>query len=303
MAERTDLTSEELDNERENADETEQIRERIEETRQEMGETIHAIEERLSIENISEQVSEQVSEKASEIYQTAKKEVYEATIGKAGEIMKNVGREINKSGVLDKAAQNSLPLFLIALGGGWLYFGDKRKNNRTFSNSGNTRRNTYGSDETNSSMIENAQNKIGDAANSVYDTATGAASSVYDSVGDVADTGVEKIKTISTQARQQYNQQINENPLIVGAVALAVGALVGLALPVTEYEDELMGETRENLISKARSAANDTVEKVKKVAGNSVNVVSEDVADKASQVAQNAADAVSEEAKNQGFLK
>src|SRR5687768_5212301 len=40
---------------------TEHIRQEIEETRNSMGETIDAIQERLSIANISEQVSEQVS--------------------------------------------------------------------------------------------------------------------------------------------------------------------------------------------------------------------------------------------------
>ena len=150
-------------------------------------------------------------------------------------------------------------------------------------------------------MIETAQNKIGGAANSAYDTAAGAASSVYQSVGDAADASVETIGNIGAKAWRQYNQQINENPLIVGAVALAVGAIVGLMIPSSEYEDELMGETRENLVSKARNAANETVEKVKQVAGNAVHAVGEDVAEKVNQVAQNAADTIHEEAQNQGL--
>jgi hypothetical protein len=297
MAEGTDLKAEELNNEQENTDETEQIRERIEETRQEMGETIHALEEKLSFENISEQASE----KASEIYTAAKKEVYEATVGKAGKIMKNIGREINESGILDKAADNTLPLFLITLGAGLLYFNGTRKNNRTSANGGNTRRNLHSGDETDSSMIETAQNKIGGAANSAYDAAAGAANSVYDSVSGITDTTKETIGNLGTKARRQYSQQINENPLVVGAVALAVGAIVGLAIPSTEYEDELLGETRENLVSKARNAASETVEKVKQVAGSAANTVGEDVADKAKQVAQNAADTIGEEAKNKGL--
>lgn len=292
MAEGTDLTNKELDNE-EVTDETEQIREQIEETRQEMGETIHAIEEKLSFENISEQASE----KASEIYQMAKKEVYEATIGKAGKIMKNVGREINESGILDKAADNTLPLFLITLGAGLLYFNSSRRNGRASAGSRNTRRNLHDGGETGSSMLKSAQNTIGGAANSVYN----AADSVYESVGDAAGASVETIGNLGATARRQYNQQINENPLIVGAVALAVGVIVGLSVPSTEYEDELLGETRENLVSKAQNAMNETVEKVKQVAGNAANAVSEDVADKAKQVAQNVADTVNEEAKNQGL--
>src|SRR5688572_25105307 len=45
----------------ETAAQTEQLRSEIEETRASMGSTIDAIQERLSIQNISEQVSEQVN--------------------------------------------------------------------------------------------------------------------------------------------------------------------------------------------------------------------------------------------------
>ena len=301
MAERTDLTDEELNNSPEDSDETEQIRERIEETRQEMGETIQALEEKLSFENISAQVSEQVSETAAEIYQTAKENVYNATIGKAGKIMKNVGKEINRSGILGKAADNTLPLFLISLGAGLLFFNGGRKTKRAFANGGYNKQKFHESDERNSSMIKSAQDKIGGAATTAYDAAAGAASSVYESVGNAAATSYKTIGSLGTKAQRQYDQQINENPLIVGAVALVAGALVGLAIPSTEYEDGLMGETRENLISKARNAASETVEKVKQVAGTAATAAGEDVADKAKQVVQNAADKIGEEAKNQGL--
>ncbi len=290
MAEGTDL-----DNEAKNADETtnetEQIRERIAETRQEMGETINALEEKLSFQNISEQVTEQITEKAAEIYETAKDGVYDATIGKAGEIMKNVGREINKSGILDKATGNPLPLFLITLGAGLLFFGSNQKNNRTTANGGKNGRRSVSGGANDSSIIETTQSKIGGAANSVYD-----------SVGDAADAATKKLGNLGSRARRQYNYQINANPLMIGAVALAAGAMVGLAIPSTEYEDELMGETRQNLVSKAQNAAQETVEKVKQVAGSAAASVSENVREKAEEVVENAVDSMRDEAKNQDLI-
>src|SRR5690349_2004050 len=56
----------------ENTEETEKIREQIVETRQQMGETIDAIQEKLSFSNISEQVKEQVSEQINNVVDTAK---------------------------------------------------------------------------------------------------------------------------------------------------------------------------------------------------------------------------------------
>ncbi|HEX8636892.1 MAG TPA: DUF3618 domain-containing protein, partial [Pyrinomonadaceae bacterium] len=94
-------------------DETDQIREQIEETRSSMSETIDAIQEKLSISNISEQVKEQVSEQITSAFETAKDSVYSATIGKVGEFMKTAGRELSKTEAGRVAKDNPVPLLLI----------------------------------------------------------------------------------------------------------------------------------------------------------------------------------------------
>ena len=48
---------------------------------------------------------------------------------------------------------------------------------------------------------------------------------------------------------------IESQPLVAGLVTAAVGALIGIALPGTRREDELMGGARDNLASQAREAA------------------------------------------------
>jgi len=65
----------------ETPEETEQLKAQIEQTRSQMGETIDAIQDRLSVANISEQVSERVNN----AIETAKDTAYDATIGKAAE--------------------------------------------------------------------------------------------------------------------------------------------------------------------------------------------------------------------------
>ena len=49
---------------------------------------------------------------------------------------------------------------------------------------------------------------------------------------------------------------MEHNPLAVGAVAMAVGAAVGLALPETRREQELMGDARDRVVDNAKSMAN-----------------------------------------------
>src|SRR3954471_13242824 len=77
------------------SDETEHIKAQIEETRSQMGETIDALQEKLSFSNVSEQVSEQVSN----VIESASNSAYDATIGKAVGFMKNLGNDISGSRV------------------------------------------------------------------------------------------------------------------------------------------------------------------------------------------------------------
>jgi uncharacterized protein YjbJ (UPF0337 family) len=90
---------------------------------------------------------------------------------------------------------------------------------------------------------------------------------------------------------------MEENPLAVGAVALALGAAVGLAIPSTQIENRYMGEARNNLLHKAEETARDAVGKVQKVAGE----VTETVKEEAKKVAGQVTETVKEEAKNQGL--
>src|SRR5690349_16045541 len=73
--------------------ETEHIKAQIEETRAQMGETIDALQERLSFSNLSEQVSDHVSN----AIETATNTLYDATVGKAVGYMKNMGDGISNS--------------------------------------------------------------------------------------------------------------------------------------------------------------------------------------------------------------
>lgn len=301
MAERTDL-KENNENNEERTDDTEVIREKIEETRLEMGETINAIEERLSLENISEQVSEKVSEKASEFYESAKDTVYDATINKAGKFMKKAGRELEKSGVVRTVRENPFPLALIALGAGMLYFGGRQDNNRTSDYYAERQRSlTSGGD--NKSTIKKAGSKISSAAGAAYETAANTADSVTDAVSDTAGNAAQKFEDLTQQARRQYDYYIDENPLAVGAVALAAGAIIGLAIPSTDYEDKLMGETRENLVSAAKDKVSVTAEKVKTVAENTVGEIGKEAVNNAKKVADKAIDTVGDQVRKEGLVE
>lgn len=323
----------------EGTEETEQIRAKIEETRSQMGETIDAIQEKLSIQNISDQVKEQVTEHINSALESAKDTVYSATIGnlgKAGKFMQNIGKELSKTEAGKYARKNPFPLVLIGLGIGLLaYEGFGSKNRRSYrysdhDNDNRNRDNRYR--ETGAiSTFKSATGKIGDSASSAYesvssttgnalesvkgaastaygsvtDTAGKAYSSVtdtatkaYSSVTDYAGTAYEKAGEYGHQAREKYDYYIEENPLAVGAVALAVGAAVGLAIPATRYESEVMGEYSSQLLDKAQTAAGGLVDRVKEVAAEAKTTLTEEVKTSLDETKKT----ITAEAKNQGLV-
>jgi ElaB/YqjD/DUF883 family membrane-anchored ribosome-binding protein len=81
----------------------------------------------------------------------------------------------------------------------------------------------------------------------------------------------EYVRNGPTRASSQIQGLMRRNPLAVGAVAAAVGVVVGLALPETERENRLMGETRDDLVERAQEATQNAVEKVKQVAGEAAD--------------------------------
>ena len=59
---------------------------------------------------------------------------------------------------------------------------------------------------------------------------------------------------------------LRESPLTVGALAVGAGAAIGLAVPQTRQEHEVMGEARDTLVEKAQEKAEEAQEKVQRVA-------------------------------------
>ncbi|NVL67957.1 hypothetical protein, partial [Escherichia coli] len=54
---------------------------------------------------------------------------------------------------------------------------------------------------------------------------------------------------------------LRENPLALGAVAIAIGAATGLSLPHTHVEDEWMGDAKDRLLQRAEGYAGEAIHK------------------------------------------
>jgi ElaB/YqjD/DUF883 family membrane-anchored ribosome-binding protein len=254
-------------------EQADQIKGEIEETRSQMGDTIDAIQEKLSFSNLSEQVSEHVTNAV----ETAKDAVYDATVGKAANFMKDLSSDISKSSIVKTAQNNPFPFILIGLGAGLLAyqsFTDKRAGSRTYRGQSRgrefdeLRRDGAVGGNRSSSLVGDARTKLSDvsdsvssAAGTVYEKVTGAVDTAYSGTGEAVSQAYGKVGDAGQAVREQYDHYIEENPLAVGAVALALGAAVGFAIPATQYEGELMGKSRQDLMGKVQDTASGFLDK------------------------------------------
>jgi ElaB/YqjD/DUF883 family membrane-anchored ribosome-binding protein len=138
------------------------------------------------------------------------------------------------------------------------------------------------------SVTERASGLVGRAgatAGQMRDTAAGTVGQAADKAGaalhdarDAAGAATERLAAsahgvqhyahdVTDSARQGLGWLMREQPLVLGAIGLALGAAVGALLPGTEAEDRMMGETRDAMAERAKATAQEGYGRVKETAG------------------------------------
>lgn len=248
---------------------TEELRAEIEDTRADMTQTINEIQERLSPENLMDQVKETVRE--------ATIGKVERVVGQFGETLSGVtepalemagraGNAIKEVGttVADKLYKNPIPVALIGLGVGMLVFRNF-SGGRSYEGTTPSRRPLQG---------RGSDYELGDAGRTPRKqtyraSGEGALNQVKETASDLASRSTEALSNLGTKAKDsasavtsRFERMMHENPLAVGAVAIAAGTAVGLVLPSTRLEDEYIGETGERLVERVEDVARDALGKV-----------------------------------------
>lgn len=155
-------------------------------------------------------------------------------------------------------SNNPIPTILTGIGVAWMAI-QGRSNHPPGYNSSDRYYETgshNGSGSKLSGMRDKASQLKGGLSDSVHragDQAHHLADGARNSAHDMSDRGRHQWERTSNSARNFFE----ENPLAVGAAAIAIGALIGAALPVTSRERELLGHSGEQAISRAKSMASD----------------------------------------------
>lgn len=200
----------------------EEILAEIDRTRDEMDRTLSAIEHRLTPGQLVDQGLDYLRHSG------------------AAEFVQNLG---------GTAKQNPLPIALTAIGIGWLMALGREPAQPS-----------YGSSTSTSGLRDKASGAMqsaSDSLNSAKERVSGTMSSMRGRAGQMT----ESARYQWDRARGGVDYLVREQPLALGAVGLAVGAILAAMAPRTQKEEELMGEASRNLMEKAKETGSQQLEK------------------------------------------
>jgi hypothetical protein len=192
----------------------------------------------------------------------------------------NGGADFTRN-LVTQARDNPLPVVLIGAGIAWLMSG-RRPGTAP-----------YGQPSYGQSSEPGTLSKIGDAINrtvhDVRDAATGAYARASDAGGRVTETVAGAAGSVRSAAGSAYGtttdtmnrgrgmyearreqgqalfRNLEEQPLLVAAIGVALGAALGGALPATQTEDRLMGSVADDVKNTTRELAADGYERGREV--------------------------------------
>ncbi|HEX9952054.1 MAG TPA: DUF3618 domain-containing protein [Rubricoccaceae bacterium] len=250
-----------------------QIEREIERTRADMTETIDALGARFEPSYLKEQAQEAIVD----------------TARSAGTSM------------IDTLKDNPLPAAIAGLSIAWLIA--NRSSGSTAGRSGNAQKGRYAAygdysggygasagyrapsgGSAGSGGGPSLVDKARGAASGLTETVSGTASDLADQARMTAHDVTSGAQDAAQRAESWLEGQIQSNPLGVGAVALVAGALVGMSLPTTDAEANLMGAPSSRLVEQAKDAASGHLDQAKDVAAK----VASEVKDKAAEVVETA---------------
>ena len=215
-----------------------QILAEIDRTRGEMDRTLSEIEQRLTPGQLVDQGIDYLRHSG------------------ANEFVQNLG---------GAAKQNPMPVALVGIGLAWLMaLGRHPAQNYGYESSTSSsgiRDKASGMMQSASDALSSTKDRLSGSMGSARGTVSQTMGSMRDSAGHVTDTARQQWE----RARGGVDYLVHEQPLALGAIGLAIGAILGAAAPRTRMEEQMVGDTARNLTDKAKEMGSQQLEKAKEV--------------------------------------
>jgi ElaB/YqjD/DUF883 family membrane-anchored ribosome-binding protein/gas vesicle protein len=220
----------------------EEIERDIERTRERMSSNIDALGDRLSPDNLKNQAKEAIS-------------------GKAQDVVSNVGDQARRTGsrVIDFITQNPLPVAAVGLGAIWL-FGLRNRSEVSgdrmarFAYTGPERREPDGRPGLGRRLADRAEHvkdKMGDVTSHAGERTGELKHRMQERAGELGSGAKERAR----EAKGGLERMMHENPLAIAVGAAVIGVGLGMLLPESDREREMMGPARDRLGDRVQNTA------------------------------------------------
>jgi ElaB/YqjD/DUF883 family membrane-anchored ribosome-binding protein len=211
-------------------------------TRSELRATLEALEKRLSVDRLVEMTVGRVRERG-------------------GQFAGNLGEAI---------AANPVAILLASVGLGWMMLDRRREAPRRavgdeYGSAGSAFDSAKETFDSAKGTVGAAVGAMSDRMHGAIDTSRDTMARARDSMNRARDTMGEAAATARDRiehAHVSFDRMLEEQPLVLGAIGLAAGALIGALLPASETENRWLGEAREGAVKTAANAAREEVDAV-----------------------------------------
>lgn len=230
----------------------------VEETRGRIDQTVEALKDKMQPKEMFDEATKMMSGASNKVLTTA----------------------------VEQLRENPIPIALIGLGVAWLAISQTRRSSVGGYEASGYYPTYEGYDEDEglrakvkakadaakaklSETAERAKAKLADAQHSAAD----GVSNVRGKAGEYAHLAQDKAGEYSRAARQRFDQTLDSEPLVIGAIGLAVGAAIGASLPSTPVERRYIGPARAKVADRAKAS----LDEVKTVAERAYGQVKDEL--------------------------
>jgi len=277
---------------------SEEIEREVEATRGNLDRTVEALKERMTPGQLVD-------------------EVMDAMGGPVQEMASSLGAQVRA---------NPIPLALIGAGVAWLVFGRGHREGgyrerRSWRADSDFEPDYAGGPESGYLGMDYDPNKVGQEGEGRVDRIKNAAregvgrakqavseraDDARQKAGQLADSARQRASEYGQRARDIYEDTLDRDPLLIGALGVAVGAAIGASIPATPLERRYVGPLRDRAVEEGRVRARQAMDEGKEVAKAAVDSVRDEahrqgvtnlagLVDKAEQVARAGVDTVKRE--------
>jgi hypothetical protein len=216
----------------------EELEREIDETRADVRATIDVLEQRLSPEHLLDLTIGRVREHGG---------AFAGNLGSA-------------------ARDNPVPLLLTSIGIAWMMLSGRNGNGGSRTAGPSIRERWHGAKE----RWRETGEDIGDTLHDARDRTREGVEQSRDTVAHAAESLREGASRAASATREQFSRArsgvdylMHDQPLVLGAIGLAAGALIGATLPGSAAEDRMMGEARDRALGKAKESGRESYRKAR----------------------------------------